>query len=171
MESHQAMKISSLWILSALLCPISGIGAEFDEIKARHAADADLWRRAALIAEANAPSIVTGATTQTVVTARDARLADREAKYLAELTAAGLSVTNDFDAAADSLNANGNNTATLRLGLRLFSLRARIVELGGDPKAATGATSTTNSVVTIQRTSPALQRLGRAATGADLERP
>ncbi len=163
------MKISSLCKLMIATLPAVGIGAEFDDLKARFAADVDAHRRAAIVREANTDSIVTGATTSTVVTARDAKLADREAKYLAELAAAGLSVTNDFDAAADSLNANGNNTATLRLGLRLFTLRARIAELGGDPKAATGRTHETNTVITIQRTSPAMQRLGRAATAEDLK--
>jgi len=163
------MKISSLCKLIVATLPAVGIGAEFDELKARFAADADTHRRASIVQEANTESIATGATTSTVVTARDARLADREAKYLAELAAAGLSVTNDFDAAADSLNANGNNTATLRLGLRLFTLRERIKELGGDPRASTGWTNETNTVITIQRTSPAMQRLGRAATAEDMK--
>ncbi len=156
------------WIV-LLVLPFAAIADPFDDLRARYAADVDAIRRAALVREVNAPSIVTGATTQTVVTARDARLADREAKYLAELAGAGLSVTNDFDAAADTLNANGNNNATLRLGLRLFTLRARIVELGGEPKAATGRTAETNTVITETRTSPAMQRLGRPATAEDLK--
>lgn len=154
--------------LFLLVIPVAAVADEFDALRARYAADGDDIRRAAIVREANADSIVTGATTSTVVTARDAKLADREAKYLAELAAAGLSVTNDFDAAADSLNANGNNTATLRLGLRLFTLRERIKELGGDPRASTGWTNETNTVITIQRTSPAMQRLGRAATQEDM---
>lgn len=152
-----------------LVLPFAAIADPFDDLRARYAADVDAIRRAALVREVNAPSIVTGATTSRVVTARDARLADREAKYLAELAGAGLSVTNDFDGAADALNANGNNNATLRLGLRLFTLRARIVELGGDPKAATGRTAETNTVVIETRTSPAMQRLGRPATAEDLK--
>ncbi len=154
--------------LAIALFPMALFADVFDELRARYAAREDDHARAKILAEANADSIATGATTSTVVTARDAKLADREAKYLAELAAAGLSVTNDFDAAADSWNANGNNTATLRLGLRLFTLRARILELGGDPKAATGRTHETNTVITIQRTSPAMQRLGRAATTEDM---
>ena len=156
-------------ILAIALLPALGNADEFDNIKARFAATQDLPTRALLVDEANAPIIVCGVQTQRVVSTRDARLADREAKYLTELAAAGLSVTNDFDAAADALNANGNNTATLRLGLRLFTLRARIAELGGDPKASTGRTAETNTVISETRTSPAMQRLGREATGKDLE--
>ena len=163
------MNFSKAWKLLVLLIPAAGMCSDFDGLKARYAATQDLPTRDRILAEANAPSVRVGVTTQTVVMARDARLADREAKYLTELAAAGLSVTNDFDAAADALNANGNNTATLRLGLRLFTLRARIAELGGDPKASTGRTAETNTVISETRTSPAMQRLGREATGKDLE--
>lgn len=163
------MKLSSLWKILLALLPTTGICDDFDNLRAAYAVERDDYRRARIVAQANAPSVVIGTTTQTVVTARDARLADREAKYLAELAAAGLSVTNDFDAAADALNANGNNTATLRAGLRLFTLRARITELGGDPKASTGRTAETNTITTETRTTPAMQRLGREATGKDLE--
>ena len=163
------MKLSSLWKILFAFLPATGMCDAFDDARAAYAGERDTYRRAQIVERANAPSIVIGATTQTVVMARDARLADREAKYLAELAGAGLSVTTDFDAAADTLNANGNNNATLRLGLRLFTLRARIFELGGDPKAATGRTAETNTVILETRTSPAMQRLGRPATAEDLK--
>lgn len=83
------------------------------------------------------------------VAARDAKLANREAVYLATLASAGMSTTNDYDAASDALNVAATNTATFRLGVRLDQLRNRIMQLNGDPKQATGATATTNIVPVV----------------------
>ena len=162
---------SRLCKILMLAIPVTGIlrADEFDVLKARYAEDQNMYRRDMIVAEANAATIITGATTQTVVTARDAKLADREAKYLAELATAGLSVSNDIDAAADALNAGRGNAANVALGLRLFTLRSRIIELQGDPKTATGRTQETNTVITPIKTSPAMQRLGRPATAEDLK--
>jgi hypothetical protein len=163
------MKVCNIWKCFALLIPAVGICGEFENLRARYAAEQDEHRSAAILREANAPSIVSSVTTSQVITARDARLADREAKYLAELASAGLSVTNDFDAACDALNAGRGNADNVARGLRLFTLIERIKELGGDPKASTGLTHETNIVTTATFTSPAMQALGRAATAEDLK--
>lgn len=147
---------------------LSASAEDFASIKIRYQAEPNIYRKEAILNTANAQSIVVSVATSQVVTARDAKLADREAKYLAELASAGLSPTNDYDAASDALNAQRGNAATVALGLRIFTLRQRITELGGDPKTATGRTHETNTVTTATMTTPAMQALGRAATEEDL---
>lgn len=169
------MKLSNFWNLIALLLPITGTGADLDELKARHAADADLWRRAALVAEANAPGIVTGATTQTVVTARDAYIVTMESNYLALATAAGLKgktvpeadavLTAAFEAENDSKKAG----RIQNLAARIEAYRNALFREGIRAETATARTHETNTVVTIERTTPAMQRLGRPATEADFK--
>ena len=171
---------SRLWKILMLSIPVTGIlrADEFDVLKARYAADQNMYRRDMIVAEANAPTIITGATTQTVVTARDAKLADREAKYLSVLARNGFTLATDIDAAADGFYAAVTNKAgrlvdnnaqpALADGQYITTLRSRIIELQGDPKTATGRTQETNTVITPIKTSPAMQRLGRPATAEDL---
>lgn len=159
-KSQKSKVFSSLWKCIALLIPTVTSFAtvahadSWTNLVARYKSEPDMYRREAIIREANANSVVVSVTTQTVVTARDAKLAQREAIYLAKLSAAGLSITNDFDAATDDLDANVNSVAGLKLAVRLSTLRARIMELGGDPKAATGATAVTNHVPVATYTTP-----------------
>lgn len=96
--------------------------------------------------------------TAAVVSQRDAKLAAAESKYIAALASIGANPqAADVDAQADALDAQfaaagtqAEKVAILRLGLRLSTLRARIAELGGNPKEATGRTAETNTVTTIQ---------------------
>lgn len=167
--------VPAVGILCAL-APLREARADaFDDERARYAKEECKYRRAEILRRVNTPSIVTGATTSTVVTARDAAMVALETNYLA--IAQGLGVRGKtpleaaailktaFDAEADAKKA----TKLTNGAVELIQHQLLIQAMGGNPFAVSGAASVTNTVVTEQRISPAMQRLGRTATAEDMK--
>lgn len=133
---------------------------------------------AAQVANAR-PALSVAAVTTTNIVQRDAALVDAEAKYITLCKALRLDWTkDDMTAALDQLKAAAASLSAeerfglLQAGVELLTLRAAVIERGGDPAAATGeptvAEVRTAQIVTYGE-SQALRLLGREATPADIE--
>ena len=158
--------------LFALVFPLSVLADEFDNLRAIYASDVDDIRRAAIVRAANAPTVATE--TRTITNIAPASVVAK-VQQLGRILTNFAAVTSQTGVNYDALKEYAlNNAADLTAAqhamlLACDRLWAEVREYAPDGLLNFRAVTTNAVTVQVQGPSPAMQRLGRAATREDLE--
>lgn len=160
------------WMLAVALLPMIGSAGEFENLKSRYAATADIPTRARIVEEANAPSVMTE--TRTITNVAPASVIAK-VQQLGRILTNFAAVTSQTGVNYDALKEYAlNNAADLTAAqhailLACDRLWSEVREYAPDGLLNFHAVTTNSVTVQVQGPSPAMQRLGRAATAEDLK--
>lgn len=163
---------SHLWKILIAALPAVGISAEFDELHARFAADADTHRRAAILREANAPRAVSEQRTVTnTAPAHIVAKVQQLGRILTNFAAITSQTGVNYDAIKEYALNNAADLTPAHHAMLLACDRLWAEVRDYAPDGLTNFQPITTNTVTASIPAPSIaeERLGRAATQEDMK--